>query len=330
MGRILEAIFRRILRLLVLIVLLPLLCLAVAYTSPRSYQATATLFALRRYEIISATNQDTNSPATPAQSQTNTLSELLQTRSFALLVASGTNLEAMLNLDPSTKADFQLREDALAGEVSHHVQVTAQGTNLFAITYTGRDPKVAQQVVKSIIQNYAKQSQEFGQSLLNSYRTQFANASHNEDVAVAAETQFIQAHPNLTQTQLLADPQYIQLHSHTVEAQTTVQNLQSAINTINLQVASQGNGADSLFKVIDAAVVPDQPVSRSGQLLMAGVIGLVVALLASALYLSIIVRRDHALYTALDLEKLTFLPVIEQLPHVPPTTVPLLVNESEH
>jgi len=315
---------------LALIVLLPLLSLAIVYVLPRSYQATAALWALRRYEVIGATGSDSDPLSTPAQTQATALSGLLQTRSFALSIGRATALAS--TFDASTQANPQLRDDALFREVSQHVQVAAQGYALFTITYTNRNPEVAQQVVKAVIQDYGVQSQEInagtGQHLLQSYQVQLVNAKHDLDAATAAESQYINTHPNLTQAQMLTDPQYVLLQTQVLQATSTLQNIQSSITMLRQEIGAQGTGADSLFKVIDAPVMPRQPVSRLGLFLLAGGLGLGIAILACTLYIIILVRSDRAVYTTLDLQKATTFPVITQLPQLAPEAVPVLVNVS--
>jgi uncharacterized protein involved in exopolysaccharide biosynthesis len=298
----------------------------IALVLPRSYQSAATLWALQRYKVIGATGPDMDSVSTPAQSQAAALSELLRTRTFVLSVAHATKLAAALHLNPGSQ-NAQARDDALFKEISTAVQVTALGYNLLVITYTNQDPHVAQQVVAAVIQNYAAQSEKFStaeaQSLLNNFRMQLANAKDNEDVATAAEAHYLSTHPalaNLTQSQLLTDPQYAMLDAQRLQAQTTVQNIQTTIDTIYQEIAAQGS-SNSLFRVQDAPVVPDQPVSHMGLLLIAGGIGLGIALLACTLYILILVRRDHAVYSIIDLQKVTSLPIVMRLPHLESTTM---------
>ena len=335
-SRILEVIFRQpVWRLLALIILPPLMCLVIALVLPRSYQSTATLWALQRYEIIGATGPDIDSTSTPAQTQATALSELLQTQSFALSVAHGTGLTAALHLDPSPE-NVQVRDDALFKEISTRVQVTVQGYNLLVITYTNQDPRVAQQVVAAVIQNYAAQSQNFSASeahnLLNSFSMQLANAKHDENSAASAEADYLSAHPelgNLTQSQLLTDPQYATLDAQRAQAQTTVQNIQTTIDTINQEIAAQGSNINSLFKVQDGPLVPEQPVSRAELLLIAVGTGLGIALLACVLYIIILVRRDHAIYRVLELKRVTSLPVLMELPRLKSTTTLVSTGESD-
>ncbi|MBA2286914.1 MAG: hypothetical protein H0W02_15690 [Ktedonobacteraceae bacterium] len=327
MLRVLEVVFRHPIDLLVLIVVLPVLGLAVGYLLPRSYQTTASLWALRRYTVIGATGPETNLLATPSATQATALTELLQSRDFALTVARESNLAS--TLDANVQADPQLRDVTMFNDISQHVQVAAQGYNLYVLSYTQRNPKIAQQVVAAVIRNYGLQSQSFsvveGHRLLDSYQTQQAKAQHDVDSAVAAEASYIAAHSKLSRIDLLSDPQYSLLHAQTQQAQTTLANIQTKIDTLNQDLNSQGTTADSLFKVLDAPLVAAKPVSRTKELLIAGGVGLGVALLACIVYVLILVRRNHGVYTPLDLRKVTDFPVVMQLPRVSRPSVPLLV-----
>ncbi|MBX5451041.1 hypothetical protein [Thermogemmatispora sp.] len=326
MGRVLEVIFRRPLQLALLFVMFPVVAMAVVLVLPPSYETTASLWALRRYEVIGATGPETNLQATPAETQATALSELLQSRSFALKVASEAQLAA--TLDEHTRSNPLLRDDALFTEISKHVLVRAVGYNLFTITYENRSAQVAQQVVQSIIDNYSQQSQQFSvaeaQYLLQSYQGQLAKAQQDAANAAAAEARYLSTHPDLAHQVLVSgpdyaaalDPTYSLLHSQTKQAQATVENLQSLIASLKQEISSQGSGVNTLFKIIDSPAVGTQPVPRTKSLLIGGGIGLAVALFSCSALVIMQVRRQRAIYTPLDLEKITTLPVLAQLPRL--------------
>lgn len=331
MRHTLEVIFHRPLQLLALIILLPVVGLGIGYKLPRSYQSSATLWALYRYVVIGATGPESDLQSTPATTQANALSELLLSRSFALAVANATDLPS--TLPASTRASQQLRDDALFADISAHVQVASQGYNIFGITYTNASPKVAQEVVQATIQNFGEQSQGFSvveaQHLLDGYQSELANAKQNVADAITAQSKYAREHPTLSQTDLLADPQYALLQIQTQQAQSTLTTIQSNIATVRQEIATQGTGNGSLFKVLDSPKFPDQPVSRLKTLLYSGGIGLGVALLAYVLYVVISVRRDRTVYTPLDLQKITSLPVLMQMPSLNVTTVSLLIERGQ-
>jgi uncharacterized protein involved in exopolysaccharide biosynthesis len=326
----LEAIFRHPFRLVLLVILLPGLSVAVAFFLPRTYQASASLWALRRYVVIGATGPESDLQSTPAQTQATALAELLQSRTFDLAVASESGLASTLSA--GNQQDPQLRDDALVQDLSTKVLVGASGNNLFVITYTNKSAAMAQQVVKSVIQNFEKQSEALSvqeaQLLLDSYQTQLDQAKQDEAAAAAAETKYLHDNPQLTPQDLQTDPQYVILHAQTQQAQSNVLNLENQIATLNQEISTQGNGTQSFFNVLDPPTLPARPVSRLKTLLAAGGLGLGLALLSVGVYLFILVRRDHAVYGQRELEQAASYPILMELPLLPEKTYALLVHET--
>lgn len=325
----LEVIFRSVAQLFLLVVLLPLIAVVVVYTLPRSYQSWGTLWALHRYAVIGTTGLESDLLSTPAQTQATALAELLQTRSFALSVANATALPS--TLPTSVKASPQVRDDDLFTDISLHVQVAAQGYNLFVVTYTNANPSIAQQVVQATVQSFGAQSQDFSvveaQHLLEGYQTELTSAQQKVATAIAAEARYQQSHASISKADLANDPQYALLHTQTQQAQDALTTVQGNIATINEEITTQGTGADSLFKVLDAPSLPYQPMSRLKTFLYAGGIGLGGALLAYALYVVLAVRRDRSVYVPLELQKITAFPVIMELPLLGKSTIPLVLGE---
>lgn len=333
MKRTLEAIFRHLLQLLTLLLLLPIVGVAVAYfLVPRQYQSTASLWALERYAIVNSSGLDNNELVTPAQTQATALSELLQTRTFALAVVNGINLAPTLNLSSSVLSNPQELQDALFNEISKKVTVTPQAYYLLEVSYTNPNPQIAQEVVQSVIRNYGYQSLGLsvaeGQYLLSNYRTQLQAAQQAANAATQAEAQYVTTHPQLTENKLITDPEYAQLDAKRVQAETNVQNIQNTISTIQQAISVQDNSANTLFQVIDAPQLPARSVSRTKEELLGGAVGLVLAFLAILTYLVIQVRRDRTFYSAQDLKDAVTIPVIIQLPSFSPGTISLLTTGS--
>jgi hypothetical protein len=317
--------------MLIPIVLFPLIGVGVAYVLvPKMYQSTASLWALHRYEVISPTGPESDLTATPAQTQATELEDLLQTRSFTLQVLAGIDLAPTLNLSSSVLNDPQQLQDALFLELAKNVVPTAVGYQLFTVSYTNRNPQIAQQVIQSVIQNYGTQGQrlsvEEGNNLLTSYQAQLKQAQLQEEQAVAAEEQYVSSHSRLSQAELAADPRYQQLDVATKQAQANVQNIQDQINTIQQSIGANSSGVNTLFQVVDPAQVPQLPQSRKTKFLMGGGIGLAIALLADAIYLIILVRRDRSIYSAYDLQGVVSIPVLMQLPTLTPASTTLLTS----
>ena len=92
-------------------------------------------------------------------------------------------------------------------------------------------------------------------------------------------------------------------------------------------MAAQGSGPTSLFRVLDPPVANDIPNSRTKDYLVAGGVGLALALAACVLYIVMQIRRNRAVYSALELQTVSTFPVIMQLPTLAPEAVPLLVKD---
>lgn len=332
MSRVLEAIFRHPMQLLLMLIFPIVVGLAIAYVLPRSYQSSASLWALRRYEIISATGPESDLQSTPADTQVAALSELLLSRDFTLAVAKSTNLQATLQL---TATDPQLVDDALSQNITKYVIVTSRGNNLYEITYTNQNPHVAYEVVAAVIKEFQLQGQGFsvveGENLLQGYQTQLTQAKNAADSDAQTESQYLTSHPDLTKSGAnpLNDPEYALLDAKRLQSQSTLQNLETTIATISQEIATQNTGTDSFFQTLDQPLQPDIAVSRSKNLLVAGGVGAAIGLFACVLYILMLVRRDRALYTALDLQRITGHPVLMQLPQLSRVTIQVVIPKHE-
>lgn len=315
MRRVLEIALRHGLAFFLMLFLIPVVSFAVAYLWPRTYDATASLWALRRVAIIGATGTEQNLTATPADTQAAELNELLQTRAFALSVADESSLASTLSA--SVRSNRSTADDALIQLITKGVIVKAGGYNLFTITYSDPSPTVASQVVKAVVHQYGLQSVNFavleGQQQLQNDQTQLAQAQATLTTAINAEQQFISSH-NIPSNQLGNNPQYAQLHAQTLQAQNTVQSYQSNITQIKAEIATMGTNTNGLYLTLDPPSIPVKPVSRLRALLIGGGAGIAVALLACAGYLVALMRKDQSAYDASDLEQVNLPPVLLQLP----------------
>lgn len=339
MGRVLEVIFRHPIEMLMLIIVLPIIGAGVAYFLPRSYESTASLWALHRYEVIGATGTESDLTSTPAETQATALAELLQSRSFALSVASDTDLRSTLGA--ATLASPLMTEDALIAAVDK-VQVLSQGYNLYTLSYQSTNPKIAQEILQAVVLNFGEQSEGLtqleGQQLLSSYQTQLAKAQQAATTAANAAQQYLLQHPDVAQTiqrssqQYAASiyPDYALLYQQSQQAQAAVQNIQVSISTVQQEMGTQGGtSSGSLFKVLDAPDLPLIAMSRTKTLAVAGGVGLGVALLACAIFVLILVRRDHGIYTPRDIQNVTSLSILIQVPALNIRTISLLTPHLE-
>jgi uncharacterized protein involved in exopolysaccharide biosynthesis len=324
MQRALEVIFRHPIQLLLLMIVLPAISAGVAMTLPRSYQATATLWATQQFTIVGSGG---GAGYTPATSQRSVISELLQSRSFALAVANEAGLASTLGA--STQSNATQRDDALYADISANVHVTTVGDNIMVITYTNHSPQMAQQVVQATIHNYGVSALGFAstlaEQLLQHDQQQLGQAQQAADTAAQAEASYLAAHPALSASELANDARYTALHAQTQQAQAALATLQNEISTLTNNLSAHASSTDSLYTVLDSPSLPDKPVSRSKVLLLAGGGGVLIGLLAAVMYVVLLMRQDRAVYDERDLDRIMDYPVLAMLPALRPTTLPLML-----
>ncbi|HEV2461794.1 MAG TPA: hypothetical protein VGS80_25840, partial [Ktedonobacterales bacterium] len=276
----------------------------------------AGLKALQRYTVSDLAGlKEANFQETPAQTQVDALEDNLTSASFDLAVAQGTGLLDQAHAAVGT--DLAAVTDAVAGDLSAHVLVAATGINHYTITYTNKDAAVALAVVQSLITQWTAEAPTFaalsGQKLLSDETARLATDQQALDAALSAERAYAQAHPGST---VANDPTYALLAGNTSQAQTTVTNEHDALT--NLQVAvAQIDASTNLFQVSDPPQPPYRPVSRTKTLVVGGGAGLLVGLLAAALYLVLLLRRYRGLYGAADVRGAGItVPVILEVPRL--------------
>jgi len=211
-------------------------------------------------------------------------------------------------------------DDALFAEISTHVSVTASDANLFVITYSNKNPLVAMQVVKAVVNQYGEQGAFYatheGQQIVASYKGQLQAAQQQADIATKAASDYYKDH-NLTGATAPGDAYYQSLVTQADQARATLANVQTNFNTFSQQLAQLSTGAQGLFHEVDAPKVPTQPESRVKSLLIGGAVGLVIGLLAAIGYFLILVRLDQSVYSSADMPAITDYPVLIQIQKLP-------------
>ncbi len=331
MRHALEVFFRRQRQFLLLLLLLPLLSLTVGLLLPRSYQSTASLLAVRRYNIVDGTWAAkwydmlglTNS--SPAVAESGMLTELLSSRAFAVQVGDATDLA--LQLPSDVRSDPTKHDDALFAEISKKIKVAFVGNNLVTISYVNQDPRIAQQVVAATVRSFITASQQLAlsaaQQLLDSYQAQVAGFKSSADQANAQLAVYLAQHPDVraSKDKQATDPTYLELSSQALDAAKSLVDMEGQIGLLQLQINTIGSQPDDFFTVQDAATLPTQPQSRLVTLLLATATGQAIALIICTLYVAILMRRDRVAYSAADLRSTLSIPVLLQIPQIPRVSV---------
>lgn len=316
MQRVLEIVFSRWIQLIALLVVPLIIALGIVLAQPRQYEASATIWALRRYEVVGATGAESDLNASAAETQATAITEILQTKTFALAIARQANLASTYSASARSNQD-QL-DSAMFDDLSTHVTATPVGAYIVSITYDNKRPDIAKAVVKAVIDEYGTSAAAFATSeskqLLLIYQEQLQQAQDASKKATAAAATYLRENPGADKNQ---DPQYQALATAATNAVGNVTQIQGQIDTINNTIQTIGVGSNTLFKVVDQPAAGVNPISRSKTLIEGVAIGAVVGLLACIIFIVIMMRRDRSIYSVADLQKITEAPVLLQIPHMP-------------
>lgn len=316
MQRVLEIVFSRWIQLIALLVVPLIIALGIVLAQPRQYEASATIWALRRYEVVGATGAESDLNASAAETQATAITEILQTKTFALAIARQANLASTYSASAQSNQD-QL-DSAMFDDLSTHVTATPVGAYIVSITYDNKRPDIAKAVVKAVIDEYGTSAAAFATSeskqLLLIYQEQLQQAQDASKKATAAAATYLRENPGADKNQ---DPQYQALATAATNAVGNVTQIQGQIDTINNTIQTIGVGSNTLFKVVDQPAAGVNPISRSKTLIEGVAIGAVVGLLACIIFIVIMMRRDRSIYSVADLQKITEAPVLLQIPHMP-------------
>lgn len=316
MQRVLEIVFSRWIQLIALLVVPLIIALGIVLTQPRQYEASATIWALRRYEVVGATGAESDLNASAAETQATAITEILQTKTFALAIARQANLASTYSASARSNQD-QL-DSAMFDDLSTHVTATPVGAYIVSITYDNKRPDIAKAVVKAVIDEYGTSAAAFATSeskqLLLIYQEQLQQAQDASKKATAAAATYLRENPGADTNK---DPQYEALATAATNAVGNVTQIQGQIDTINNTIQTIGVGSNTLFKVVDQPAAGVNPISRSKTLIEGVAIGAVVGLFACIIFIVIMMRRDRSIYSVADLQKITEAPVLLQIPHMP-------------
>ena len=303
--KLLEATFRRLWLLVIPIVVTPLLVLALTKTTPQ-YQSTATIWVSQPANIAPGSlGQPANAYQTAADTRSQTIGELLTTKTFRAAVAQTAGL-------PATTASETL--------IGRSVQVASAGANLITISATGVDPKVVQALVGSVISQYqarsAAESERQTAIAVEYYTKQIDVASTELDHRRTALNTYLKANPGASDPKA-ADFQFQQLSGAVDSQSKVVAGLLSSLQDAQRQAASAPQSLEASFSVQDSANLPTAPekVSLTKRVGYPAA-GLVLGILISAGYLYVTYRTDHAIRSSEDLQDLS-VPLLGYIPDLP-------------
>ncbi|TMD37774.1 MAG: hypothetical protein E6I95_00165 [Chloroflexi bacterium] len=292
---------------------------------PPSYQSTGVVWV----------NTGGVGTQSPAQTQADILSQDLKTSTFAIAVADAGPLDAYLTAHPgamSTNPIHPLKElvlgnsaprkpssDELKTYLATHVTIAAVGPNQLTVTVTAPTPNVARDTANALI----------AQLLASEVAAKIAPLQTNLDLLqkeLVAQTDVLKAAVGAVQTYLAAnpklikepsaaasDPQLAVLNGAAAEAQTTYQNLLTAIDKVKSDIATAQQPKLAPFRVVDSPQLPSSQALGKTEIIAIAA-GLFAGLLAMAVMAALLVRLDTTIHTADEVQRLVGLPVLGSTP----------------
>jgi uncharacterized protein involved in exopolysaccharide biosynthesis len=302
----------------VLLLLLAATVLGTYYLASTQYEATARIWVDKpALDSVLDPNTPAGYVASPGQQQADKLNQLLQTDSFVVAVLTNTTASGRLTSDAE--------RDRVIKEARGKLAVTPLGSNTVKILYTGSDPILCQQVVQGTIDQFrawdltarVEQSaieRQFYQKQLQIYQNQV-------DAAAKRVDDFQRDHPFPDP----ASPQYLELQS----LQRELESARALLSATSAKI-EQANAANSVsdtsrqyeFQVLDAPTVPTRPAATLTRLVEYLSLGLVASFGLVLCAIAFATWQDTTIRTGEDLQRLTSVPLLDAIPHLPADQAP--------
>lgn len=259
--------------------------------------------------------------ATPAQNGADEMSQALQSESFCVKVAQGTDLATSYNLATQTG------QDAATARIQADVSVrpTSIGQNLVTVVVDDKSAHVAQQIATSFII-------QFG-SYFTDYQVQF----DQQQIAIdqpqldTAKAQLAQDQQRLAQyyqrnpqcvgnpTCATTDPLLNSYQEAVTQDTQAVADITNRIRTLTLQVDGLSSGNSNPYIESDPPRLPTTTTLHLKKLAVFPAIGFAATLALILLIVGIQTVADHRVYSTGDLKTLTEdmdldIPTIESVP----------------
>ncbi|HEU5348463.1 MAG TPA: hypothetical protein VFU63_07600, partial [Ktedonobacterales bacterium] len=301
------------------IIVLPVLMTVYGYNKLMLYQSGA-LCRVDLPRILSAQDLGWNPWISAAQNESQAMGGLLQSETFAVEVATHTNLAKQLDL--TTQAGKDAAFQHITADVS--VYPAPQGDNFLYISVLDKDPHLAQQIAVSLIDAYTTDFQQNRKTIddnaIKFYQQQLATAQGQQDQDTASLQEYLHTHPgaNVSGT---VDPTFAQLEQQVSQDQSTVSSFSQQITTLQQDEAALPSGSTSILHVQDPPRLPLKPTLQKSTLLTkyTGEYGLgAAAAIVGAIVIGLTLL-DRKVYSVQDLRKIEEeleleLPSIEALP----------------
>jgi uncharacterized protein involved in exopolysaccharide biosynthesis len=308
--KVLEAIFRHKLLLLLPPFLIPLLVGPVALlTAPVYYEAWTGVW-VDRPQYLAYSQAGWNIYASPAQNQSNALNEQLRTRSFMMDIAKRTQLAPLVG--------NQRGEDRILTIFNNGLTITPNGEHLLVLHFRADTPKLAYDLLNATVDAFKEgaATDRVNQASLaiSFYESQLQDRQDQLGKLTASARQYVAANPRLGSLSpqpgsqidpvlpvTATDPQLADLMGQIQFQQTEVARLRSQLEQARFDASAGLEGQDLGFQIIDPAQVPPAPTRALKKQLIFPIAGLVGGFALSAVLLVLLVTGDRSVRSEGDL-----------------------------
>ena len=302
----------------VLLLLLTATVLGTYYLASTQYEATARIWVDKpALDSVLDPNAPSGFIVSPGQQQADKLAQLLQTDSFVVAILTNTTASGRLASDPD--------RDRVIKEARGKLAVTPLGSNTVKISYTGSDPILCQQVVQGTIDQFRAWdlTARVEQSAIESqfYQKQLQIYQDQADAAAKRVDDFQRDHPYPDPS----SPQYLELQG----LQRELESARALLSATRTKI-EQANAANSLsdtsrqveFQVLDSPTVPTRPAATLLRLVEYLALGLVASFGFIFFAVAFATWQDTTIRNGDDLQRLTSVPLLDEIPHLPSDRVP--------
>lgn len=331
MLRFLETFYRHRLLLLSPVALVFALCVGWVVIQPPAYDSSVRLWTER--QTLVQNNVD-NPYLSPAQSQTNVLTELLNTKYFSLKVGKRSPLAARIKEDAqrgardgpfarlgiggSRQLSQQQLDDMVFQTVSSQTMVWPAGPEIVTLVFRAGSPELAALVAQAIADQFVEEvlaTQRLqSDAAIDFYTSQLKQAQADVAASNKAVDDYLVSRPELRGTSAVPDARLSQLRRDADAAGQRLGEVQGKLDQSKLDRAALTQPVASGLRILDKAEVPTRPSSIRATVLQAGAVavGLGLALLVTGVLVMTLVdntvRRPEEVEPVLDLRPVGAVP----------------------
>jgi capsular polysaccharide biosynthesis protein len=310
--KLLEALFRHKLLLLLPPILIPAIVTPLAFSSAQPVYDTWVGVWVEKPEYLQYAD-GANPWLTPVQVQSNRLTELLGTRAFQMEVAQRTPLLAPLAASPSGEGRIG---EILSRSIS--IGSTNNGSeHLLVLRVQANSAQLSYEICKALVEAFqdktgtdqveqAGLAVKFYEARLKDAQAQLAKAT--QDLRRYAASREIEVSERADITNLAAelpasmlDARFSQLQSTVQTAQGEVNRNQSALTQAQQDSIAAVQGQQFNFQVLDAPRLATAPTSQMKKLLIYPIAAVGAGLGLSAMLLVLLVAADRSVRSEADL-----------------------------